>query len=365
MRAYSAKKILFLFFWIFIAGFGFVVAAQNSNESGNNLFSDFDQDGLTNDEESQYKTDPYKADTDGDGYSDYAEITTGYNPLKPAPGDKVIEDVTFGNDRDAVDTYPARSDNSGDSQTGSSQNGDLENAPSTAVFDQDHTGNDTINLTNQVSEKLQVLLAAQSSDDNSESGVSIDEQVNTIIQDVIQENTKEIVFPEINEADILVKKQNYQKLSEEEKKHKLQQDTEEYITAVAYILAANSPEKVESGEDAISALQKIANNSMNSFLSGNFGYVDDLSGKGEKIMQQMKSVEVPENMLESHKQGLQFAQYASNMKDSMKPTGEDPIRDIINLSQTQGFMQMFSLYSGEVFSNLKKAGISDGMSLSL
>lgn len=40
------------------------------------LFSDYDpdNDGLTNDEEKKYGTNPYKADTDGDGLSDYDEI---------------------------------------------------------------------------------------------------------------------------------------------------------------------------------------------------------------------------------------------------------------------------------------------------
>lgn len=50
--------------------------------------SDTDADGLSDGMETQiYKTDPLKKDTDGDGYSDYAEIVTGYNPL--GPGKKV------------------------------------------------------------------------------------------------------------------------------------------------------------------------------------------------------------------------------------------------------------------------------------
>ncbi len=42
---------------------------------------DADKDGITNyDEVNLYKTNPYAADTDGDGYIDSAEITKGYNP---------------------------------------------------------------------------------------------------------------------------------------------------------------------------------------------------------------------------------------------------------------------------------------------
>jgi len=45
---------------------------------------DSDNDGLSNyDETLQYKTDPYKPDTDGDGYLDGAEVKGGYNPNGP------------------------------------------------------------------------------------------------------------------------------------------------------------------------------------------------------------------------------------------------------------------------------------------
>lgn len=42
---------------------------------------DFDQDGLTNEREKQYSTDPVKADSDGDGYPDGIETKNGFNPL--------------------------------------------------------------------------------------------------------------------------------------------------------------------------------------------------------------------------------------------------------------------------------------------
>jgi hypothetical protein len=42
---------------------------------------DADEDGLTAKEETKYGTDPNKADTDGDGFSDGAEVGKGYNPL--------------------------------------------------------------------------------------------------------------------------------------------------------------------------------------------------------------------------------------------------------------------------------------------
>ena len=45
------------------------------------LVDDPDFDDLDSGQEALYGTDPYKADTDGDGYSDSQEISSGYNPL--------------------------------------------------------------------------------------------------------------------------------------------------------------------------------------------------------------------------------------------------------------------------------------------
>lgn len=44
---------------------------------------DADRDGLTDAEESLYKTDPGRADTDGDGHTDGDEVENGYDPLGP------------------------------------------------------------------------------------------------------------------------------------------------------------------------------------------------------------------------------------------------------------------------------------------
>ena len=42
---------------------------------------DPDNDGLTNTDEEFYGTDPLNPDSDGDGYTDGAEVENGYNPL--------------------------------------------------------------------------------------------------------------------------------------------------------------------------------------------------------------------------------------------------------------------------------------------
>jgi len=45
---------------------------------------DLDGDGLTNEEEEEYGTSPYKADSDQDGYDDGVEVDAGTNPADPS-----------------------------------------------------------------------------------------------------------------------------------------------------------------------------------------------------------------------------------------------------------------------------------------
>ncbi len=45
---------------------------------------DTDGDGLSDEEEIAYNTDPKKIDTDGDFYTDYEEVTYGWDPRNPA-----------------------------------------------------------------------------------------------------------------------------------------------------------------------------------------------------------------------------------------------------------------------------------------
>jgi len=55
------------------------------------ISKDSDGDGIPDYQEIvAYKTNPFAADTDGDGYIDGVEITNGYDPLNPSPAAKII-----------------------------------------------------------------------------------------------------------------------------------------------------------------------------------------------------------------------------------------------------------------------------------
>ena len=64
--------------------FGNGICQKESFCGGN---ADPDNDGINNNEEFRYNTNPLNPDTDGDGYIDGDEIRNRFNPLKYSPGD--------------------------------------------------------------------------------------------------------------------------------------------------------------------------------------------------------------------------------------------------------------------------------------
>ena len=60
-----------------------VLVNTNEQVNKNTANVDSDNDGLTDEQELTYGTDPNNADTDGDGYSDGDEVQSGYNPNGP------------------------------------------------------------------------------------------------------------------------------------------------------------------------------------------------------------------------------------------------------------------------------------------
>lgn len=303
--------ILILFSVVFIS------SAQESSESGKNLFLDFDQDGLSNDEEISYGTDPYVADTDGDGYTDYVEITSGYDPKKPAPGDKIIKDT---------EVILAEIEGDGD------------------------------NLTEEVGAKLAGVVST-----NLEEGEELTLQdINQVIQESISEKMEAPSFPEVEREKIKIQDQDYDEMSDEERQERIKEDAQEYLSGVAYVLAVQFPQlSSETGASLDTVATSVMSGAMQSLLSGNPETLNALAESGEKATEQLFEMEVPETLVGIHIKGLQFALYASDMKSKITVDAEDPLASIANLSLAQGLLVALQEFSDEVNQTFSDLGIDN------
>ncbi|HBO17190.1 MAG: OmpA domain-containing protein [Candidatus Moranbacteria bacterium GW2011_GWE2_35_2-] len=324
MKSRSILLPLFVFLVIVFSSFSFFVFADD-NKNEKSVLLDSDQDGLSDQEEKSYGTDPNNADTDGDGYSDGVELRGGYDPLKPAPGDKII------NNSDSV----VMAEGVGGEQ-------DL---------------SEDENLTNELSKNVANLISDAKLSGEDLSLADIDELVNTTL-------TSKVSFedlPNVNEDEIKIKKQNYSKLDEDERKEKENEDTLEYLTAVSYLALDSFPYKISEEKD----LEKFSLDFVSQFSlflsasSDSEEYFSGLAEKGEDFLDALKEIEVPENLLENHIQGMQLANYVISMKGEMTIDQTDPISSLVQLSKIQGLITLTEEYVQEMHLLFITAGISE------
>ena len=320
VKIQKAKSTIVVFTALIVLSFAVFAFAENNSSTDKNIFLDSDQDGLTNAEEKMYGTDPYKADTDGDGYSDGVEVRSGYDPLKPAPGDKIVK------------------------------------AGSGEVAGTASEKKDSKNLTDELSTKVTALMNQNSTGDKN---IKM-EDLDSIIQETTGNDLTFEDLPAIDESAIKIKKQDYSKLSEKDRTAKEKEDTLQYLTTISYIMANNSPQKISKTSDIENISSQITNAVQNfSFESGDLSFFTDMAGKGESILKQMNEVEVPQNMLDMHKRGLQLANYAISFKDQIKIDPQDPVKSMTYLSKLTGIISLSNSFAADVSSLMGKYGIDN------
>ena len=190
---------------LLIISFGFFAVAQDNSSSGYNIFLDSDQDGLSDEEERSYGTDPHNKDTDNDGYSDGAEIKSGYDPLKPAPNDKIFTEI-----------------------------------PSQEIEIPDPAQEE--NLTKKLAYQIAELASGE------EKEVTL-QDIQSMVDETLNTQEEEVIIPEIKEEDIKIKEQDYDDLDEDEREEKMKEDFLEYTASMYYILVSSSPEPITSDSD--------------------------------------------------------------------------------------------------------------------
>lgn len=314
----KVKVTLLIFFLLLFFSYSLSIIARENSTDGN-VFLDSDQDGLSNEDETKYGTDPKNPDTDSDGYQDGAEVTSGYNPAIPAPGDKL-------------------------------------NAP--AVTSRNlNIDSEAENLTDEFSNKIAEMVVAG----ESTGGVDIN-SINSLIEEKISGTITFEDLPEIDDSSIKLLTQDYSGYGKEKQARKKKEDNEEYISSVFYIMTNNLPHSVDSKE-AIEEFSKEIMLKIPSVVSatngGGLDYFTDLADKGTVILTKMNDLEVPTEMFDIHKRGLQLATYAISLKDKVKVDTNDPIASLVSFSEVENIMTLANDYLSETEAKLEELGLTN------
>jgi len=329
MKIKNINLSFFILAGLIALSFAFYVRAENTSDGTKSIFLDSDGDELSDSEEKVYGTNPTNSDTDGDGYSDGAEVRSGYDPLKKAPGDK-LPGFT------GTTTTISDTNNSPD---GSAVLGDTSEK----------------NLTTDIAQKI-TALTEKSTTDNSP--VSLDD-VQTLVDQSLSSNTiSEDDLPAINKADINIKEQNYENLSAEKAAAKRKEDFLNYITAITYIFSSNQSKPITSLSDAPGMITGIITEITTAITSQSASGLADLVTSQQKILEQLKTVEVPEDLVDIHIKALRFALYSQQLVGLLQVKADDPMGSIANLSKIQGFITVFSDFTTQVESKLSEYGLT-------
>lgn len=314
----SQKFIIFLY--VVLTGGVFFVWSSFQEVRGENIFVDSDQDGLSNEEERLYKTNPEKRDTDGDGYSDGVEVKSGYDPLKPAPGDKLFV------------AGDAASEKQGEGADSAKEN-----------------------LTQDLSQEIASVIAEKTASGEDISLEDLDARVNELLSG----KGAEVVLPPIDIKGLKIKNPISKSLSEEKRKEKEKEQAVKYLSTMAYIFANNAPQKFTNEEELAGSLSLLSGQVMNSLSGSNKEMITTLADNGRETLKQAKDVEVPEHMLPLHIKALQLAEYAITLEPEIKESQTDPLSEISDMMKIQSLLSASVGYVAEVEAAMKEYGISD------
>jgi hypothetical protein len=308
---------------LLFSSLAFFAVAQVNSSGTKNVFLDSDQDGLTDEEEKLYGTDMHGRDTDGDGYSDGAEVKSGYDPLRPAPGDKLNLLVQKEKEKQAK-TLTSSADDRED------------------------------NLTKKVAQKISSLTEKASSE-----GENIDiSMIETLVNEALNEENETGEEPlAVSKSELKIKKQNYSGYSEKKANEKRKEDLENYLIAVYYIFSSNSPKPITSATDMSSIIKGLSSTMISAISNRDSSALEEISQSGEKIFSQIKEVEVPEELVDMDIQALTFAKEVIAIKDNLKPSTDDPLGDIAKLSKIQSLMSALVDFYGQLEKKMNEYGI--------
>ncbi|EKE18586.1 MAG: hypothetical protein ACD_9C00289G0002 [uncultured bacterium] len=296
------KQFILISACIFFAGFNYLtyVKADNANLAA----LDTDKDGLTDEEEKLYGTVISNSDSDGDGYSDGVEVKSGYDPTKPAPGDRIVSGTT--------------------SQLQANNATTIESS-----------------ATEEFSTEFKSFL-----DSKGDEPITTDDIKGFVETEISSKMGDQITFetlPEIDTAQIKVLKQDYAHLSEANKKAALRKDFNKYLEQVLYLLISNSPNTISSKSDLATQNEEFFRH-MSDLSSPNadLTYFKDLGNRVEITIPQMNNIEVPETMIDLHVKFLRLAKGLLTLRDVPNNNNNDPLGRMLVLAKAKDFIALYS-----------------------
>ncbi|MEI7621418.1 MAG: hypothetical protein WCJ51_02700, partial [Candidatus Moraniibacteriota bacterium] len=294
---------------VFFAGFNyFSFAASDDGSSGKSSIAniDSDKDGLSDTEEALYGTAVDVADTDGDGYSDGVEVKSGYDPLRPAPGDKLTVENTAAS---VAQTTSSATD---------------------------------LTLTDSFTADFQAFLESK------EGQVVSAADIKTFTESSLKANIANVdlsTFPTVEKNKLKIKSQSYAKLSVTARQEAIQQDAIIYLNQIVYLLESNAPVPIATADEFVAFREDFVNRFSEVSSSENVLYFADMKERLAVFLQQFNMLEVPETMVDLHLKFVRIINGVLSLQSAdalISENKNDPMGKIVNLTKINDLMAIFS-----------------------
>jgi hypothetical protein len=215
--------------------------------------------------------------------------------------------------------------------------------PSSAAAALDGT-TDNGNLTQELADKINAL--ANNTDPNTQQ-VSLD-QIQQMVDSVLNSQNQTVTLPQVDASSIKILPENYSGYSKSTAAAKKKEDVANYLASVFYIFASNSPQPITSASDTATVISQLTSQITSAMDSGNTTALDQLSTSGGKILDQLKDVPVPADLVDIQTKALQYALYAQDLEKNLKPDPNDPIGEMVNYYKVEALLQSLIGFSGDV-----------------
>lgn len=300
--------------------FAWINLSQAQNNAYN-VFIDQDQDGLTDQEELLYGTDPTNPDTDEDGYQDGKEINSGYDPLKPAPGDKIISDQT------TQSTATATTTSSIPVQT------TTENLTETFLEKIKESKASEVELLQEISQNPNELNNKETVDQLQNISLT-QEELENILKETMDTSTTNDKVELIDEAEVKVMDRPKGD-DEEEIKAKEKKQIEEYLVSFGYIMLKNAPFELQQSNQLQSQTLSFVNTLSSNLQSGDFSQVDVYRSKAQSAYDELKALETPYVLKDIHISALSIFKYVIKQDANSLTNEEDPLNMVLMIGKLQ------------------------------
>ncbi len=302
MKIKYLKNLFLLLCILFLAGFNYFSFAATNNSKDATVAIDTDNDGLSDNEENLYGTDPKNPDTDGDSYSDGVEVRSGYSPIKAAPEDRVV----------AVET------NNLTTQVTTSR----------------------LSLTDTFMDDFQKFVATKDGQE-----ISAEEVKNFTDAEFAAKVTPTDIntLPEVDRTQIKIKSQKYLSLSEADRKEEIRKDAAQYLNQLVYLLISNAPVPILTTADFNTFQKDFSDRLLDSTSAENIIYFSDMGNRLDLFSQQLETLEVPETLIEIHIKFIRITKGALSLRTTTYSNStSDPMGKIIVLTKANDLIKLFS-----------------------